>query len=174
MSSRHLAWSAGALVAALLLAALGWGLLHPGNPDTTEAVGKPAPNLTIQALGGGSVSLTQFRGRAVVLNFWASWCVSCQEEDPVLSRASRALGSGVAFVGVDIQDHPAAAKAYRDRMEIPYPVGPAAGGVPAAYGVSAPPETFFIAPDGLVVARVIGPLSAQSLTRNLALTGVAA
>ncbi|HVB76325.1 MAG TPA: redoxin domain-containing protein [Candidatus Nitrosotalea sp.] len=174
MSTRSLGWAAAASMTVVLLAALGWGLLHPGNPGDGQLVGHPAPAIAVRTLQGSTVRLAQFRGRPVVLNFWASWCVACHEEDPILAQTARRLGDSVAFLGVDIQDHPASAASYLATAGQTYPAGPAIGGVPSAYAVSAPPETYFIDPNGLVVARFIGPLDQTALTRYLQLTGVGA
>ncbi|MGH7861930.1 MAG: TlpA family protein disulfide reductase [Candidatus Dormibacteraceae bacterium] len=171
MSPRTLAWTAGAVVTVVLLAALGWGLAHPKNVGSGQILGRAAPQIVIRTMSGQTVNLDGLRGRPVVLNFWASWCVACRTEDPILSRLARQIGSRVAFLGVDIQDTPGAAQAYEADQQAPYPVGPALGGVPKLYGVDAPPQTFFINPGGVVVARFMGPIDPVSLSRYLNLTG---
>ena len=71
------------------------------------------------------------------------------------------------FLGVDIQDKSSAAREYAAREQQPYPVGPASSGSYVAYGVTAPPETFFIDARGLVLARFVGPLDQSTLDRYL-------
>jgi cytochrome c biogenesis protein CcmG/thiol:disulfide interchange protein DsbE len=162
-----LAWAGGGAVAALLLASLGWGLSHPAERAPLTLVGRPAPDLVVSSLDGGSVRLSDMRGRPLVLNFWASWCPPCREEDPALKAAAMQQAGRVQFVGVDIQDRAAAARDYAEQQRQPYPVGPLSTGSYADYGVTAPPETFFIDSDGTVVARFVGPLDAATLAAYL-------
>jgi cytochrome c biogenesis protein CcmG/thiol:disulfide interchange protein DsbE len=165
------AWAAAAAGAAVLVAALAWGLAHPASPPPAAVLGRPAPNLVVQGIDGQPASLAGLRGRPVVLNFWASWCAPCrQEEEPLKTAAERTQGR-VAFLGVDFRDSPAAARATQERVRYPYPVGPAGDGAPALYGVTAPPETFFLDSRGLVVARFVGPLDGSLIDRYLQLVG---
>lgn len=168
----RLAWGAAGLAAVLLLAALGWGLVHPAARQAEAVLGRPAPDVVVQSFEGTQVSLAGQRGRPVVLNFWASWCQPCrQEEGPLKDAAQRWVGT-VAFLGVNIQDSESSARAYLTRARYPYPVGPPVSGVPSAYGVKAPPETFFIDAKGIVVARFLGPLDSALIDRYLQLVGI--
>ncbi len=135
-------------------------------------VGSVAPGFSIPALtGGGTVDLARLgsdRRRPVVLNFFASWCVPCQQETPLLAstaRAGSAHGSTVVFVGVDVADPHASAVAFVRTAGITYPVGVDASLDVAAgrYALNGEPNTFFIDPSGKVVGRVIGPLDAATL-----------
>jgi cytochrome c biogenesis protein CcmG/thiol:disulfide interchange protein DsbE len=151
----------------LILVALGWGLLHP--PSTgASLVGEVAPDVTIRPLNGtGEVRLSEFRGQPVVLNFWASWCAPCRQEAPILNAAARRYQGRVQFLGVDIQDSSAAALTFQSSVRSPYPVGPAVAGGASAYGVTAPPETFFIDRQGRVTASVVGPVSERQLQLSI-------
>lgn len=172
MSIRAIGWLAGAALAGLLLAALGWGLVHPANPDDDGLIGRPAPDLIVDGLDGSRVSLAQLRGQPVVVNFWASWCSTCRQEEAALKQAA-AGHRDVRFLGVDIQDSDQAARAYQAEARYPYPVGPAAERAVAAFGVRAPPETFFLNGRGVVVARFLGPLDGPLIDRYLQLAGAA-
>ena len=163
MRPSALGWGVGAVLAAVLLAALGWGLAHPAERAPASVVGRPAPDLTIRAMDGSSVRLADLRGRPVVLNFWASWCPPCREEDPTLKAAATAKGSRVRFLGANIQDTDAAARSYVAEQQQPYPVGPLISGRFQDYGVTVPPETFFIDSAGKVTARFVGPLDPATL-----------
>ena len=171
MTRGHLAWAAAAAATAVLVTALWWGLAHPASGPADEVLGKPAPNLVVQGLDGTPASLAALRGRPVVLNFWASWCAPCRQEEEPLKAAAQRLEGRVAFLGVDFHDSPAAARAAQERARNPYPVGPAGAGVPGLYGVTAPPETFFLDGRGVVVARFVGPLDASLIDRYLQLVG---
>jgi thiol-disulfide isomerase/thioredoxin len=151
---------------------MAWGLAHPASRPADAVLGKTAPDVVVQGLDGVPASLSGLRGRPVVLNFWASWCAPCRQEEAPLKAAAQRWQGRVAFLGVDFRDSPAAARATQDRVGYPYPVGPAASGIPAAYGVNAPPQTFFLDGDGVVVARFIGPLDSGLIGRYLQLVGI--
>jgi cytochrome c biogenesis protein CcmG, thiol:disulfide interchange protein DsbE len=168
----RLAWGAAGLAAVVLLAALGWGLVHPAGRQAEDVLGRPAPDVVVQSFEGTQVSLAGLRGRPVVLNFWASWCQPCRQEEGALKDAAQRRVGRVAFLGVDIQDSESSARTYLAMARYPYPVGPPASGVPSAYGVKAPPETFFINANGIVVARFLGPLDGGLIDRYLQLVGV--
>jgi cytochrome c biogenesis protein CcmG/thiol:disulfide interchange protein DsbE len=171
MTRGRAAWAAAVAGAAVLVTALAWGLAHPASGPADAVLGRPAPNLVVQGLDGTPASLAALRGRPVVLNFWASWCAPCRQEEEPLKAAAQRLEGRVAFLGVDFRDSPAAALATQERVRYPYPVGPAAGGIPAPYEVTAPPETFFLDSRGVVVARFVGPLDASLIDRYLQLVG---
>jgi cytochrome c biogenesis protein CcmG/thiol:disulfide interchange protein DsbE len=156
----------------LLLAALAWGLLHPANPATASLIGRTVPELVVERLDGGQVKLSELRGRPVVLNFWASWCASCESEAEPLRQAAARRAPAVGFLGVDFRDSPDPARAFQQRNQLPYPVGPPVNGIPGAYRVTEPPATFFIDREGVAVARFDGPLTVPLIERYLQLAGV--
>ena len=149
-----------------LLALLVWKLAHQ-----TEPARGAAPNFTLPRIdGGGAVELASFRGRAVVLNFWASWCIPCKEEAPRLEAAARKwAGRGVVVVGIDSQDFKGDARRFARRYGLTYPLvhdGP--GKTRARYGVTGFPETFFIDRRGNIVGEHIqGPVSDEQLEENI-------
>jgi cytochrome c biogenesis protein CcmG/thiol:disulfide interchange protein DsbE len=165
-------WGAGLAIAALLLVGAGWGMLHPQGTPASDLIGRPAPPLVVRAFDGSTVSLAGLRGRPVVLNFWASWCAPCRQEDPSLQQAARDHAT-VAFVGVAFKDSSSAARAYADETHHPYPLGEAVSGDVGHYGVTGPPETFFIDANGLVAARFVGPVDGGVMARYLQLVGAA-
>lgn len=171
-TTRRLAWVGAAAAAALLLAVLGLALFHQNAVPTRSVVGARAPEVTVRTLDGHAVSLAGMRGTPVVLNVWASWCAPCRQEAPALNDAARKWNGQVAFLGVDFKDADQAALAYQADVRTPYPVGPADGGMPAAYGVTAPPETFFIDAQGVVVAQFQGPIDGPAIDRYLQLAGI--
>ena len=119
----------------------------------------PAPDFTLESLDGKSMRLSDLRGKAVLLNFWATWCSPCKIEMPWLVELQKQYGSqGLQIVGVAMDDSSKEdiAKFAKD-MGVNYPVllgkeavGDAYGGVPAL------PETFFIGRDGKIVDKIIG------------------
>ncbi len=144
-----------------------------GSRDPTPPsplVGRPAPDFTIPAFTGDStLSLERFAGRPVVLNFWASWCFSCRDEALVLEKGWEKHGPGVAFVGVAVNDQPAPAREFIARYGKTYYLGPDRdGSVAMDYGIFGVPETFFIAPDGRILSKHVGPITPDELDRKIA------
>ncbi|MER3468893.1 MAG: TlpA family protein disulfide reductase [Thermoflexus sp.] len=115
---------------------------------------------TLPALDGGTVSLTQFRGRAVILNFWATWCPPCRAEMPALQRVyARYADRGLVVLGLNAtaSDDPAAVRAFQQRYGLTFPILlDESGTVNRTYGVAALPTTFFIGPDGQIREIVVG------------------
>jgi cytochrome c biogenesis protein CcmG/thiol:disulfide interchange protein DsbE len=142
--------------AAIFLALLGFGLLRTSDPPER---GEPAPAFSAPLLGRSSrASLADYRGRPLLLNFWASWCVPCEEEAGTLARAHRLYGGDVAFLGVNVRDAPGDALAFVRRYDIPYPsVRDETRSIFRAYGLTGQPETFLIDGEGVVVEHVNGP-----------------
>ncbi|HLX56275.1 MAG TPA: TlpA disulfide reductase family protein [Ktedonobacteraceae bacterium] len=139
-------------------------------------VGHAAPDFTLPALNtqmGKAVSLSDFKGKAVVLNIWASWCVPCNQEAPMLQSAwkhAQASQQNVVFLGIDFQDTSSNALTFMKKYGINYPnVLDASGSVTINYGVTGVPESFFINQQGVVVSHVAYQLTAQTLQSNLKL-----
>ena len=154
----------------LLLAGLAWGVSHPATSSPAPGVvGRTAPDFVLRALDGRVVRLSDLRGTPVVVNFWASWCVPCRTEAPVLNHVAAARAGQVQFLGVDMQETPAAAQAYQDEIQSPYPVGPLNEGSYLRWGVVAPPETYIVDRQGIVKARYPGPIGEAVLNRDLEL-----
>lgn len=160
--------AAGAIaLGAVLMVSLAWGLQHAAM-RSPQLLGRPAPELAIRQLDGRQVGISDLRGKPVVVNFWASWCLPCAQELPVLLDAS-AAHPDIAFVGADMQDTVGGVQAFEDRHPHTYPVGPIVNGSYQAFGVVAPPVTIFINADGVVTASFAGPLDPQTIQHYLGL-----
>lgn len=131
--------------------------------------GGRAPDFSAPLLsGGGPLELSDLRGRPVMLNFWASWCVPCKDEAPLLRQALRVYGDRVAFVGVDVKDARSDAIDFVRRTGLSYPhVRDEGGTIYSDYGLTGQPETFFIDADGTIVEHVNGPLDEAALAQLL-------
>lgn len=143
-----------------LLALLVWKL---GHQKHAPRVGAVAPAFTLRRLDGpGTVSLSSFRGRPVVLNFWASWCVPCKSEAAVLERDWTSYrGRGVVFLGVDYHDLSSDARRFVSAHGLTFPMlDDGSGGVTTGrYGVSQVPETYVVSRQGRIVAHLAGPIT---------------
>jgi cytochrome c biogenesis protein CcmG/thiol:disulfide interchange protein DsbE len=160
----------GAVTPVLVLGLLGLVLISRMPERSPAVVGSVAPDFAVADLDGNPIRLAELRGRPVVVNFWASWCGPCVEEFPLLEAAARRHeADGLAIVGIIYQDRSEAARAFMSRNGASWPAAMDPGErVAAAYGILAPPETFFIGRDGTIVARQIGQLSEASLDKQLA------
>ena len=139
-------------------------VLQPGS------LGRGLASRLAPALADRRVALRELGGRPVVVNFWASWCVPCREEAPLLERSWRvARREEVLFVGVNQQDITEDARAFMREFRISYlNVRDQGNGTAREWGVTGLPETFFVTAEGKVVAHVIGVLSPEQMREGLA------
>ena len=149
------------LAVLLLLSLLIWGLgrRSAGTVGDAPVKTRPAPAFRLPLFDGGSFDLAEARGKPILINFWASWCVPCEEEAVTLERASRAYAGRVVFIGVDVQDTEANARAFLRKFGVSYPNGhDASGEIAVEYGMSGVPESYFVDRDGRVVRKWQGPV----------------
>ena len=120
-------------------------------------------------ISGGSVSLSEMRGKVVLVDFWASWCPPCRQEAAALEEVYREYaGPEVEFIGVNIWDLEDNANTYVKDFGLTYPSGVDTDGVIAIdYGVRGIPEKFFIGRDGVIRQKFVGPMSADTLRQTL-------
>lgn len=162
-------------VVAALLGLLVWQLVHDEGGAAAELTkGKTplAPRLVLERLDGkGTIDLASYRGKAVVLNFWASWCGPCKQEAGELESGwQRWKGKGVVFLGVDTQDWRADGRRFVERYGITYPnVFDGRGSISGRFGLLGVPETFFVGRNGKLVSRVPRPISREQLDENVKL-----
>lgn len=169
---RSLRW----LVVPLLVVPLTWLLFQGFGRDPREVasplVGRPAPSWTLTTLDGDTLRSTDLAGRPYLVNFWASWCIpACVDEHPVLAAAHDRYGDELTVVGVLYQDDPADAEGFLARYGdagYPHLVDPG-GRLAIEFGVTGPPETFFVDADGVVRYRQFGPLTDAVMPDLLAL-----
>lgn len=154
---------------AALLALLTINVSRPTGRVDTPIVGRPAPAFDLEALDGQRVSLADLRGSPIVLNFWASWCIPCREEAPLLTAADAKYRSeGLRILGVVYQDSAGGARDFMSRYGQAYPglLDPD-GRTAIDYGVFGIPETFFIDRAGIVRSRQLGAITADELERRI-------
>ena len=146
-----------------------FGLLSKGSSRLEP--GDPAPLAPLPRLEGeGSLSLADYRGRWVLVNFWASWCIPCAQEAPALQSFQQHHG-GPRFtvLGVDTQDLSGDGLDFARRYELSYPQLRDGGGDAAdEWGTTGVPENFLIDPTGKVRVVVTGPISEEHLREEIA------
>jgi cytochrome c biogenesis protein CcmG/thiol:disulfide interchange protein DsbE len=98
-----------------------------------------------------------------VLNFWASWCIPCKHEAPLLAASARAHAGRVAFVGIDVQDFKSDARKFLKRFDTPYVSVRAGGGEYDDYGLTGVPETYWLDAQGRIVGHYPGEISRRQL-----------
>ncbi|HZT94185.1 MAG TPA: TlpA disulfide reductase family protein [Gaiellaceae bacterium] len=142
-----------------LLALLVWQL---GHQQHAPPVGAMAPAFTLHRLDGpGKVSLASYRGKPIVLNFWASWCEPCKSEAKVLERDwTTYRGRGIVFLGVDYHDLSSDARRFVRAHALTFTMlEDGSGRVTGSYGISQVPETYVLNRQGRVVAHLAGPIT---------------
>lgn len=160
---------AGAALALPLVGVLFANLGNDPHSVDSPLIGKPAPHFALPTVESGDVvRLEELRGRVVVVNFWATWCVPCFQEHEVLMVGSRRFGDAV-FLGVVYQDEASRVKRFSAERGAAYPsLMDEQGRTAIAYGVYGVPETFFIAPDGTITDKYVGPLTPGALADRVA------
>jgi cytochrome c biogenesis protein CcmG/thiol:disulfide interchange protein DsbE len=148
-----------------------------GAPDSgttvtpqTYPVGTVAPALRLPALDGGTLELARYRGRPVLINFWATWCAPCVREFPLLRRSlEEHRAGGLVVLGVLVNDSPGKARAFVREHGGAWPVGVDRGGrAVGAYKLVGLPESVFVRRDGTLSSRVLGELTPALLQAQLA------
>jgi cytochrome c biogenesis protein CcmG/thiol:disulfide interchange protein DsbE len=172
---RSLRW----LIVPLVVLPIGWLLLSGFGRDPREVatplIGQAAPRWTLATLDGSVLSTDALAGRPYVVNFWASWCIpECINEHPVLAAIHERLGTEVAIVGVLYQDAPASAEAFLARHgDAGYEhVLDEDGRLAIDFGVTGPPESYFVDANGVVRAKQFGPLTDALMARHLTAIGI--
>ncbi len=174
-AARH-KMASGLTALAIVASLIAIALVASGPAGPAGAAGPAAdpaaPSFSLPVLGqsGQKVSLADYAGRPLIVNFFASWCEPCQRETPLLAKFYRTEHAKVAIVGLDENDVPGSAMTFTRHEGVSYPVGfdPAVI-VASAYGVAALPQTFFLNAKHRIVDRVFGAVTLADINRGIAL-----
>lgn len=146
-----------------------WNQYHDTNEIPSPLIGKHAPAFTLPLLENAQkfISEQSLRGQPYLLNVFASWCVACEEEHPVLTRYANQLG--VKLIGFNYKDQPDAAKHWLAQFGNPYAltIADLAGSVAIDFGVYAAPESFLVDANGVIRYKHIGPFTAEIIEQEL-------
>jgi peroxiredoxin len=153
------------LPAAFLLAAC----FAVAGAQTVSLLGKKAPEFTRTDFSGASIALAGFRGKVVLLDFWATWCASCQVEMPTFVQWQRQYGSrGLQVIGISMDDDPALARKLSARLRLNYPVAMGDEKLGELYGgVLGLPLTYLIDRNGIVRAKFQGETDLKTIEKQL-------
>jgi cytochrome c biogenesis protein CcmG/thiol:disulfide interchange protein DsbE len=173
--NKKLLTAAVILAAVALVGVFAAGMVLSKQPGSRPAAGMPAPDFNMPMYAdyhaglSETVKLSDLRGKVVVLNFWASWCVECFKEADALEAAWRTYRDrGVVVLGVDYLDTETNALQYLQQYNVTYPNGvDMQQSVSRAYRITGVPETFFIDKQGVVRKTVIQALTQQELAATV-------
>lgn len=158
------------IILLLLLAGMGYVIVNNvfGSKSIVKA-GSVAPNFTLQTLADDALSLSDFQGKGIVLNFWATYCQPCLAEMPALQRQyERYKEQGIVVLGVNTGESAATVSGYIRRLEVNYPIVLDPGyQVVKQYQVGPIPHTLFIYPDGKVKNIIIGEMTEDMIEKNM-------
>lgn len=140
--------------------------------DALPKVGSPAPDFTLRALDGTTVTLSALRGHPVLINFWATWCVACREEAPELEAALRTFGPrGLVILGVDdfSYDKLPDVQAYVEKYQLSFNILLDDGQAFNAYRVPGLPTSFFVDKRGVIRQLIMGQMTQRDIRESLEL-----
>jgi peroxiredoxin len=140
---------------------------NPTGKAPAAETGRAAPGFRLAGLNGGTVNLTDYRGKYVLLNFWASWCGPCRGETPALQKLySQAGNKDLVVIGVNQQETQGAAKSFIDEFGVTYPVAlDRSGDVSVAYRANILPVSVLIDPQGVIRQIWNGKLTDSNLAQ---------
>ncbi len=171
---RRLRWLIVPVVVLPLVAVLFVGFGRDPSVIPSPLIGKSMPAFTLTTLDGSTLASADLAGKPLIVNFWASWCPPCADEHPVLLDLAKRYGDQVTVVGILYNDDAEGAARFLARYgdggwaDLVDPSGATA----VAFGVTGPPETFFIDAGGVVRAKQIGPVTSDAVAAQLAAIGV--
>lgn len=157
------------LIIAPILALLAFGFTRDAKYITSPLLAKPATSFTVTLYDGKKIALADLRGKAVFLNFWASWCTPCRAEAHDLEAAwQKVKDKDMIFLGVALQDSDQASKEFLKEFNVTYPNGrDESGKIAVDYGTWGIPESFFIDPQGRITYKHVGAIRAALVLSKL-------
>ena len=167
---RSLFWCSAVLI---LTPAIARSQHTHSSQSSAPAIGSAAIVFDLKSMDGNSVGLASFRGKPLMMNFFASWCDPCREEMPLINElAGKADKDGYAVLGIAVEDTRAAVMQYAQEAKLVFPIALDLNStVKRAYRIFGPPATFFIDSQGTIRDVVIGPMSSERAREGLKKAG---
>lgn len=152
----------------LILSGRSLGLARTVGKPVPE-VGHAAPDFALKTPSGATIRLSSLRGKTVLVNFWATWCIACRTEAPFLASVyDRLHGQGLVVLGVDQQEGPSDIDSFARRYHLTYPLAlDTDAGVDGAYNVSVLPTSFLVNPGGVITAITYGAVDSQFVSGHI-------
>ena len=149
-------------------------LIQQASPNPGPAIGRSAVAFNVQTLDGKAVALETFRGKPLVLNFFASWCDPCRDEMPLINDlASAAAKEGYNVLGIAVEDTRAAITEFSKEAKLVFPIALDLNNtVKRSYRIFGPPATFFIDSQGVIRDVVLGPVNRERALEALKKCGI--
>ena len=147
---------------------------HPSAQNAGPTVGMPSIPFELRTLDGKAISLESFRGKPLVMNFFASWCDPCREEMPLINELAAQSGNkGYSVLAIAVEDSRAAVTEYAKESKLTLPIALDLNSkVKRAYRIFGPPATFFIDDQGIIRDIIIGPLTSERASTALMNAGI--
>jgi thiol-disulfide isomerase/thioredoxin len=176
LSSASLA--ASCVIAMALMVSPTWAQhMHPAPQSAAPVIGAAAIPFELKTLEGKSAGLESFRGKPLVINFFASWCDPCREEMPLINELAAKAGGSYHVLGIAVEDTRAAVTEYAKEAKLIFPIAlDLNSAVKRSYRIFGPPATFFLDGQGVIRDVVLGPITperAREAMRRIAIASKA-
>lgn len=147
---------------------------HRPIPNPTPSIGSPAVPFDLKSFDGKSAGLASFRGKPLVVNFFASWCDPCREEMPLINElASKGAKESYSVLGIAVEDSRVAVTEYAKESKLVFPIALDSNStVKRAYRIFGPPATFFIDNQGIIRDVVLGPITPERAREAMRKIGI--
>jgi cytochrome c biogenesis protein CcmG/thiol:disulfide interchange protein DsbE len=160
-------------VLVLLLASVGiiWAVVNFGNKEVTVLeMGQPAPDFSLETVEGKTVKLSDYKGKVVAINFWATWCEDCRKEMPDLQKAYETYkDQGLVILGVNLKENNVTVKGFADFNGLTFPIVMDKDGKVTVdqYMVKPIPTTYFVDKQGILRAKVESAMSYEKIMNTV-------
>ncbi len=161
----------------VIVAAVAFGLYQLGRHKSTQApgsaprgtAGAPAPEFSLKDIDGKTIDLASYKGKVVLVDFWATWCVPCQSEIPHFVDFQNNYGpQGYQTIGISMDDGPEPVLAFYRKFKMNYPVVMGTEEVAKSYGgVLGLPVTFLIDREGKIATKYIGETETEKIRQRV-------